>query len=74
MLKSLMVFLAVILGQFAIIRDIIPGCAWLGYNLVKVSDDRLSRLGTIHQRDRHTDNHTDSRIATANVLGSATIW
>jgi len=27
---------------------------WLGYNLVRSHDDRLSRLGTTHQRDRQT--------------------
>jgi len=29
-------------------------------------DDRLSHLGTIHQRDRHTDSH----VATANAAPS----
>jgi len=36
---------------------------WLGYNAVQVPDDRLSRLGTLHQRDRHTDSH----VAIANA-------
>jgi len=31
---------------------------WLSYNLViRSRDDRLSRLGTIQQCDRHTDSH-----------------
>jgi len=28
---------------------------WLGYNLVRSHNDRLSHLDTIHQYDRHTD-------------------
>jgi len=31
---------------------------WLGYNLVRSHDYRLSRLGTIQQRDRHTYRQT----------------
>jgi len=34
---------------------------WLGYNLVKVHDDRPSRLGTIHQHDRHTATFRDKQ-------------
>jgi len=36
---------------------------WLGYNLVKSHDDRLSRLGTKHQRVTQTESH----VATANA-------
>jgi len=35
---------------------------WLGYNLMKWHhDDRLSRMGAIQQRDRHTQTHRQPR-------------
>jgi len=36
---------------------------WLGYYLVKFAWWSISRLGTVHQRDRHTESH----VATANA-------
>jgi len=38
----------------------------MGYNLVRSRDDRLSRFGTISQRDRQTDSH----VAIANASGN----
>jgi len=36
---------------------------WLGYNLVKIAWWSISCLGTIHQRDKHTDSHVAIAIA-----------
>jgi len=34
---------------------------WLGYKCWRLHDDRLSRLGTIHQRDKHRQPRRHSR-------------
>jgi len=33
---------------------------WLGYSTVKKIEDIFIRFDTIHERDGHTDRHTDT--------------
>jgi len=44
--------------------------SWLATIWFRSHDDRVSRLGTIHQRDRHTNNH----IATAYAALRTDVW